>query len=247
MKKIVIGVVGFFILASTNAEMRVWTSVKGDTVEAEYVNMFAGKVVLMKPDGSQLKVPIKGLCSADREYLASTIPPEIKIKVDVDKDRDTVSSYSSEYGSYNYERKAETTKCIVTLEKTNPEKCSRNFKAYLYVMGEEVSRSQRKVLSYAEHEFSFKNTDFTEFRSNPVTVEYTKSDYASNRGFKFEGYLVFVEDDKGMIVTLDASQSAYEKNLHKIKLAEQDTEFDDDFDMLNPPKENRNKRNRKNN
>jgi hypothetical protein len=229
----------------SHGEMRIWTSIKGDTVEAEYISIMSGKVVLKRPDGKQLKVPASGLCVADRDYLASMIPPKIKIDVDVDKDRDTLTSYSSDYGSYNYERKAETTKCIVTLEKTNREECNRDFTAYLYVIGKDTTGDKRKVLSYVAHDFSFKNKPETEFRSVPTTTEYTKSDYATNRGYRFEGYLIYIEDENGTVVAIESSQSRYEKNLHKIKPARDNTEFDNDFDMLNPPSNTGSKKRKK--
>jgi len=225
---------GFLLLCLSSgiAEMRIWSDKKGNTIEAEFVNIFANKVVLTTKDGRQLKVPMSGLSEADIKYLSAAIPPKIEITVDVDKDRDTVSSYSSDYGTYNYERKAETTKCMAELKKTNQEECSRSLVAHLYVIGEEIQRGSRKVLNYTKHEFDFKYSDFTSFGSNPITVEYTKSDYVSNNGYKYEGYLVVVEDSLGEVIVIEASQSAYEKHYQKIRQASENSVFDDDFDIV---------------
>lgn len=225
---------------SLHAETRIWTSTKGDSIEAEYVKMFAGKVILKTAEGKQLKVPVSGLCSADKAWLANAIPPKIKITVDTDKDRDTLDSYSSEYGTYNYEKKAETTKCTAVLKQTNKEPSNREFIARMYVIGKQTNRDLREVISYAEHEFSFKSSKTTQFKTAPVTVEYTKSNYAQNRGARYEGFLVLVEDKEGNIVAVESSQTSYEKNAHKFKAAKKGTEFDNDFDIMNPNKRKRN-------
>ncbi|MEE9368343.1 MAG: SHD1 domain-containing protein [Pontiella sp.] len=236
---VVIMVLGFVFAAQ--AEMRIWTSVKGDTIEAEYIKLFAGKVILNTPEGKQLKVPISGLCNADKEWLANAVPPKIKISVDMDKDSDTLSSYSGY--SYDYQTKAETVKGTVKLDKTNQEPCNREFTARMYVIGKETTRDLREVISFAEHTFSFKTSKTTTFKTTPATVEYTKSSYSVNRGLKYEGYLVVVEDQKGGIVAFESSQSSYEKNVHKFKSVRKGTKFDRDFDITNPNQTNKKRKN----
>ncbi|MDH3981495.1 MAG: SHD1 domain-containing protein [Kiritimatiellaceae bacterium] len=233
MKSLLV-VLGVLVVTSVaRAEMRVWTSVKGDTIEAEYVNIIGTKVVLKSAAGKILKVPKNGLCRADLEYLAQAIPPKIEIDVDMDKDRDTLDSYSSCYGSYNYERKAETAKCSVTLTKKNREPSNRELVATIYVLVKSTRGSTRKVVSYATHKFSFKNSKAAQFAAPAATVEYTKSDYVSNHGQKFEGYLVIVEDQDGNVVATETNQSKYENHVHKFKKAKKGTRFDSGFDILN--------------
>ncbi|MDF7824967.1 SHD1 domain-containing protein [Pontiellaceae bacterium B12227] len=106
MKKWVCLVVSVLCLCRVQAEMRIWSDKKGNTIEAEFMSMMGSKVVLKTPQGKTIKVPAAGLSDADKKYLSENIPPKIKIEVDVDKDRETLSSYSSEYGTYGYERKA---------------------------------------------------------------------------------------------------------------------------------------------
>lgn len=212
--------------------MRIWSDQKGNTIEAEYVNIFGTKVVLKTVDGRQLKVPMAGLSEADKEYLASAIPPKIKIGVNVDKDRDTISSYSSDYGTYNYERKSETIKCVASLEKVNQEPTNREFTASMFVFGKETKGSYLKLLSKTEHKFDFKYGKTTSFNSSPVTVEYTKSDYLSNNGYRYEGYLVVVEDSAGNVVACESTNSSYEEHLVKIKNAKENAMLDDDFDVI---------------
>ena len=135
--KRVVGGIGLVLLMGVlfaHAEMRIWTSIKGDTIEAEYVQMFGGnKVVLKTSEGKILKIPVDGLCAKDGEYLASVVLPKIDIKVDVDKDR------NKEFATSGYKRYRETIKCSVSLKKTSKMECSREFTAYLYVFAEQIN------------------------------------------------------------------------------------------------------------
>jgi len=107
MKKRVLNIIMLSILWAgiSCAEMRTWTSENGDTIEAEFKQMFGGnKVVLKTSKGKTLKIPIDGLCAKDRKYLASVVPPKIDIIVDVDKDR------NKEFSTGDYKRYRETVK-----------------------------------------------------------------------------------------------------------------------------------------
>lgn len=53
------------------AELRTWTRTKGATVEAKFVSMHGGLVVLRKPEGGTLKINKRFLSEADQEYLSS--------------------------------------------------------------------------------------------------------------------------------------------------------------------------------
>ncbi len=222
----------FLGLITASAEMRIWTSKKGDTIEAEYVNIIGSKIVLKTSAGKQLKVPMSGLCQADMDYLASAIPPKMKLTVDVDKDRDTLSSYSSTYGTYNYEEKAETIKCEVEIVKTSREPCNRDLVGHLYVIGKQEGGDLRKLLSIDKQEFSFRKSKEFKFRSQPVTVEYSRGSYTTKRGSRYEGYILVVEDKEGKVLAIESSQGTYEKHLHKIKKAKKGNQLDRDFDVI---------------
>lgn len=224
MKRIVFLVLcaGVFVSLS---QARVWTSNKGDTIDAEYVKMFGNKVVLKTNEGKTLKVPVAGLCVDDRKYLASIIPPKIDIGVNVDIDSNTETSGSS------YERKSETVKCVVELKKTNPEPCSRKFTAQIYVFARKEKSDMRWLISHAEHSNGFIDENIVQFHSPSALVEYSKSS-SGNRGFRYEGYLVVVEDDQGQVVAMESNKEKYETNWSKIKNTRKGSRFDRDFDLL---------------
>ncbi len=226
--KRVFGIVVLLVLWAgvSCAESRIWTSKKGDAIEAEYVKMFAGKVVLKTNDGKMLKVPVDGLCAADREYLAAVIPPKIEISVDVD-----VGS-ESDYSSYDYDRKSESIKCLAVLKKTNKEPCNRKFTAHIYVFARKEKGDTRWLVSCVKKPVSFADVNVARFTTPVARVEYTKS-YSGSRGFRYEGYLVVVvDDDTGQIAAIKSNQGKYEKSWSKIKDASKGAQFDRSFDLM---------------
>ncbi len=212
----------------SHAEMRIWTSKKGDTIEATYVRIFAGgKVVLKTSDGRELKIPIDGLSAKDQDYLASLIPPQIKISVDVDTDIDTEQSTDW------YVRKRETSKCKVTLKKANKEPCNRTFSAHVFVFALQERGDDRWLISLAKEKVSFAgSSDTVTIIAPSAEVQYESAEYQSARGFRYDGYLVVVLDEAEEVLAMDSNRNMYKKNWSKIKGAKKGVQFDRDFDQL---------------
>lgn len=222
----------FTVASAAWSEMRIWSDKKGNTVEAEYVQIIGSKVVLKTREGKTLKVPASGLSAADKKYLADNIPPEISIEVDVDKDRDTLESYSSEYGTYGYERKAESVACNVEIKQTNREECNRSFNARIYVIGENQATKRSRILDISEQTFDFKSSKIYSFNSEPVTMEYSDSSHFGKDGYRYAGYLVCILDEKDKIVKIEASKTSYESNVVKIQSAKEGNTLDNNFNVV---------------
>lgn len=248
MKHIVLFFLAVFLL-DARADMRIWTSIKGDTVEAEFIGIFADKVVLRRADGVEIKVPQNGLSASDIKYLSEAIPPEMTLEVSVKNDKKQMGSYSSDYSSYGWERKGQIVKCTATVAKKSKQENKTPLKARLYVFSKDLTTDEVEVVALAEQEFSFASQNMVEFTSTPVSLEYSKSSYDGNRGQEYEGYLLVVEDAEGKIMAMKASRKLYEENAGKIRPSVKGTRFDSDMDMLNPPgqaPERGNRRNRNN-
>jgi len=216
MKTILVAVciILFSWTLQVHAEMRKWTSVKGDTIEAELIRKSGNTVILKTSQGKQLKIPVSGLSKADHEYLLGAVPPKLKITVKDKVDRD------KEGDGYYYERTEETHKFNVTIEKTSRDKCNRKFKARLYVIAHsEKKRDEKQLIGYATHDFSFDKRDEAYF-SDTTTIS-SEEDYWDKEGYQYEGYLVCVEDDAGKILAVETNQGTYEKNLHNLKKADE--------------------------
>jgi hypothetical protein len=216
-----------FLCATANAEMRIWTSKKGDTIEAEYVKMYGSKVVLKTANGKTLHVPAGGLCDDDQEYLShlTAVPPKIQIEVDDDLERDKKGA------GYYLENEEQRVTCNVVVKKTNSEPCLGNFKARLYVIGEEKEGTKKKILGIKEQAFSFARQDATEF-SLTATAK-SRVGYMWAEGFEYEGYLVCVEDDSGEMIAMESNQNAYERHMDVILKSSQGNIFTEDFVKTN--------------
>ncbi|MDF7827001.1 SHD1 domain-containing protein, partial [Pontiellaceae bacterium B12227] len=64
---------------SDENKMRVWSSMGGKTIEAEYLSTVAGQVVLRNANGKQWKVPLKQFSVEDREFIELENPPKLNI------------------------------------------------------------------------------------------------------------------------------------------------------------------------
>ncbi len=220
-------------LMSAAAEMRIWTSVKGDTVEAEFKGITSGRVILKKSDGKQLKVPMKGLCSADLKYLETKIPPDIDIDVKVDKDKNKLSEES--FYSYSYEKNEYAITCEVTVAKKGRDKNSMPLKAGVLVFSEGTKNKELKVIAKNDKEFDFKYSDSVTFNSDLVKIqEYEYSGYYSGGegGEEYAGYVVYVENKDGEMLEVRGSSGKFEKNIARIKDFNKGTRFNDNFVVI---------------
>ncbi len=213
---------------TVHAEMRVWTDKKGNSIEAEFVKIFSGKVVLKTAEGKQIKVPQNGLSQKDLEYLKNVVPPKIDIEVNIKKENKQTSS-----DGYGYSRRKEKIKGKVTLLKKNKAPSNRKFTAHLYVFAEDIRDDELWILDKAKHEFSFEHQKTVEFSGNQRSVSYSDSSYSNKYGDQYKGYLVFIEDDNGKIICIKGSPSNLEKNVGRIKKAKINDRFDDNLVPVN--------------
>jgi len=192
------------------ADMRIWTAVNGQTLEAKFIQMSGPKVVLEKPDGKRIMIAKDNLCMADHEYLAVAIPPELKFEVDRDKDSQKTAQ------GYSYTFRRETVTLAVTIKKVNRDECSRKFKAKLYMLAESKGGdSSYMVMEHKEHSFDFIRGNNTHFDASSTVKNY--EGYSYSRGWEYDGYVIVVEDEEGQIVATDASKSTF---LSKIRTIE---------------------------
>ncbi|MDF7799372.1 SHD1 domain-containing protein [Pontiellaceae bacterium B1224] len=214
---------------SVSAEMRIWSDKKGNTIEAEYVSVIGSKVVLKTPEGKTLKVTMSGLSAADKKFLASSIPPTIKIDVDIDKDEEKMHD-----SGYSVSKK-ETVSCQVELQKTSKEPCNREFTVHAYIFAESLRDNSKKIIIHKEQKLDFKNTAKVSFASGSASVQNYKGWSSTSNGkygAEYHGYLVIVEDDRGNVIAVESNQTTYEKNIASIKGKDVGTRFDKNYRIL---------------
>ncbi len=210
MKKYILVAVALMVV-NVHAEFRVWSSKDGmQNIEAQFIQMAGNKVVLEKQDGTRIMVPMNKLCAKDNEYLASVVPPEIKIEVDRDKSTEALS----DNGYSTHDR--DTITVNVAVKKVSKSPCTQKFKAYLYIIAESYRGDSRVVIGKNEVSFSFDKKNSVSLNASG-SVSYWDSYGGGKSGWQYEGYLVVVENDKGEMVAIDANKSSYEKKLNVIR------------------------------
>ena len=229
-----------------HAEMRIWTDKKGNSIEAEFVKLFSGKVVLKTAAGKQIKVPQNGLSQKDLEYLKNAVPPKIDIEVNINTDSKNMNN--KDYVS-SINMKQEKIRGKVTITKKNRAPSCRKFVAYLYIFTKHQQSEEIKVVDTKTHAFSFEKHNTVKFEGSTISTHYYNKSYGSgysseydNYGEEYEGYLVFIEDETGNIICTKSSRSLYESNISQIKKSKKNDHFDDDMNPLN--RKNDKKRNR---
>ena len=203
---------------SALADFRVWSSKDGGSnVEAKYIQMAGSKVVLEKKDGNRIMVSPSKLSAADQEYLAGVVPPQLKIKVDKDVDDEKLDEYAGY--SVGWVRKRQDITISADIRKTNKDKCTQEFKAHLYIIAESPKGNIRRVLEHQKESISFVDRTNAELSASASCEFYERSGFYTdgNEGWKFEGYLIVIEDQNGQIIASDTNKSTYESNLTKIR------------------------------
>ena len=213
MAKRILGcvIVSLCFVLGAGAEFRVWSSQDGgSTIEAQFVKVEGVRVVLEKKDGSRLIVPRAKLCKADQEYLAEVIPPVLAVEISKGKERN--DQYKGAYTT----SKENTITVTATIKKVNKDPCSWEFKAYLYVVAKAYKGDGRKVIGSKDMSFSFGKKSSASM-SAEGSVYVSDSKYGGKSGWKYEGYIVVVEDKDGKVLMIDTNKGSYENVLNKIK------------------------------
>lgn len=225
MKRLMVsGLASVLLLCATvHAEMRIWTSRKGDTVEAEYVRMSGSKVGLKTSDGRTIYVPAEGLCDDDQEYLshAAAVPPTVIVTVSEDMESDKNSSGYPE-------TLIEWLTLEVNVRKRNPEPSLERFNTELYILGREKKNSEFfSIIDIVKRELTFAQSDLVTF-TEKFTIK-SEVSWSWSRGYEYKGYLVCVKNSEGEVVAMDCNQNILERNLSLVLKSRKNDIYNEDF------------------
>lgn len=187
------------------AELRIWRDKKGNAIEAEFMTMSAGKVVLKSAEGKVLKIDPSGLCAQDQEWLKNSIPPDLDISFSKKQDRRKHGySYSSEVfmeGS-------------IEVKKTNREPYAREVKLVFMMIGEDQRYREYVTLDRVEGKFDFKNQKT--FSLEGKRFRMWEDNYDNSYGTDYVGYLAVVLDDEGHVIEKKSSRNEFEEHSEKM-------------------------------
>lgn len=215
MKNIYVALATVTVLClACSAEMRIWTSADGQTVEAEFVRFSMGKIVLKKADGKEISVPPSYLSDDDQEYVITRIPPKPpRLKLDFSKKAQTTAEY--------YDDHRQKLRFTVKIMKASREPYEGKLKVELFVLGEDLGGGEKSMLLRKVWEdvvLSSVPNDVLELSPAPITVHYDDQGY--EYGTKYDGYAFFVFDDSGAVIASRASSKKLERQLEKLRSEE---------------------------
>jgi hypothetical protein len=200
MKRNVWVVLGLLVSLEAVGECRIWTDKNGNSVEAEFVCMSAGKVVIRDKDGRQYRFAPTKLSAADQEFLKTSIPPEIEIVFSKRQDRRNKD--------YSYSAAVDMSGSIEVVKK-NREPYAKEMKVVFMMVGEDQRAHNYIMLDRVEREFDFKTTKSFELAGNKFRMHEDK--YDNSYGTEYVGYLAVVLDDSGVIICRKSSRNDFEE------------------------------------
>ncbi len=225
MRQLTILILTAMMAFSAYAELRVWTDLNGNQLEAEFIRSSGKNIILKKADGTQLSVPPMKLSEEDRTYLQGKVPDDLidptksaldrpnplRIDVKTSKKTDTVKSD----GFVNRD-----VTVVVKVRKRSLEPYDRTLTAELFVVGVHKGDEYLVLLDRTKQEFDFKMGDDAEMQSKVTHIRYF--DVAKN-GVEYNGNVVVIRDDEGNILEAKGSNRTYERmHEHLIKFKRDD-------------------------
>ncbi|MEN8255279.1 MAG: SHD1 domain-containing protein, partial [Verrucomicrobiota bacterium] len=208
--------------------LRTWTLVDGRTLEAEFVNLFGGKVVLKNAKGKIKKVPREQLSAEDIEHAELTRPPDIDINFL--NSLKTVSFSGGFYDFYFWYRYDEQHGHFgLQLKQTSAGDYNHELKVDMFVVGQQREGNQYLLLDRQQFTFNPVEEDrFFEFRSKRKVELQDYPDYYKHmvHGDKYVGYLVTVTDKRGVVITTAGPKKWLAENLDSLKKLKVGNYFD---------------------
>jgi hypothetical protein len=186
------------------AEYRIWTDAEDNVMEAEFVCMAGGKVVIRDRSGKEYKFQPESLIEEDRRYVQSRIPPEVDINVS------KITANAGRPGSNSMD----WSQCVVTIRQTDTRPYDGELMACLLVLSEDSRSGTYTVASRREKKFQLPE------RGGPG-IEFTSERVGFHRssqkgGNKYSGYLVVIKDKHGQIVAVKSNRAIFEELAGKL-------------------------------
>ena len=194
-------------LAQTN-EVRTWNFKTGESLDAEYVKDYLGKVVLKDGDGKEwtLKEENFVLSEADKEYLELQHPPELKLEFrkSIVRKNYTMIRFAEDRPE---EQRAEFGALI---KQTSYLDYRYELNVEFFAIGSEIEGNRFLLLDRLSTPFQLtkENGRKFEFYSDRVvrlTDMWGNSENYSRRGEQYYGFLIVVTDRRGKVIAADAS------------------------------------------
>lgn len=226
-----------FISGAAWAESRIWTDVAGQSIEAEYVTLVGGRVVLRMHNGNDIRISVESLSEEDREYVELKNPPRIDINV---ASKTAVKSVNNSGSKNNkIQTRVDVVFVQVDLKKAGSEAYDQKLTVEIFLMGREIGSNQHILLDQKKSTFSFTGENQNQYTSIFDPIELRTVSGSSKKGFEYKGYLVVVSNKQKEVIAIKASRLEYEKNMDVISKAPKGTAFDKQFEVVKETDKNK--------
>ncbi|MEN8255166.1 MAG: SHD1 domain-containing protein [Verrucomicrobiota bacterium] len=223
-------------------EARKWTSLDGRSLEAEFMAIVAGNVVLKSGKGKQLKIPAEQLSPEDRQYVELANPPEFQINFSKKSNSIPRPKLSPYEGSGRPLQISDFT-FGARLKKSTTKPYSHELKVEFFAFGEEIDGDNYVLLDRQQSTFSpsGENKGSHEFYSpKPIRLQATAMRAASPmRGTKYGGFLITITDERGEIIQYKTSHKWLFECLETLKKLPVGKHFDKRGIRVGPPRPTR--------
>ena len=189
----------------TKSALRLWTLSSGKNVEAEYINIMGGKVVLKTKRGKIVKVPPAEFCAEDITHLELLNPP--KLKMSFKKDTRSFQVNSNPDSNDSIPVATEFSAGVVITQEDRKNDYQRPLRLEFFVVldefdGDNYILHDRQIESFTlspENERSFK---LSGREGVMLRYEYYGGDV---RGEKYKGYMILVFNEQDEIIAQNLS------------------------------------------
>lgn len=234
-KYVLIGIclLGFASPVGVRADSRIW-SVGDKTVEAEYINIIGGRLVLKTLKGKIIKAPLESLSPEDREYLELLNFPEFVIGFLKKADQRFV-----ETGPYFEDVIASFTgyEFGVRIRQDERMEYAHELKIEYWAIGNEVKTYGNKYILLDQGASAFtpsaENNRSHSFTGEEIELIQHVHDN-DKRGQEYFGYVITVTDIRGEIIVHHESNKWLWENLDKIKQLPVGAYFDKEGNRTHP-------------
>lgn len=211
-----------FLYKPLAGETRTFTSAEGVTIEAELLSVDPReRATIRRADGRLFRdVPIDFFSDADRKYIrkwqsdkqkaldTANITPDSRVRISVATSRDRDLNNYGDIDDQIIQYKPRLSFLNEEMQKT-----FTGVNGTLVFIGEHVlDGSVNGALYREDFKVNIPPKKKIEWDGIPFVTKYDP-DWG---GFKYEGYLLVVRDQKGEVVQIKASKSAWEQNYKKI-------------------------------
>ena len=221
---------------SNDEAMRSWTTVNGETFDAEYITRVSENAILRDARGRTKKIQISLLSTEDNLFIELNEPPEFNLSFS----KKSRSRPAIDPGPFIPWIPPTLIDYVFTakLVQSSPGNYNHKLNVEFFAIGWEVDGDNYILLDRQSSSFTPSNEKDRSYAfSGPPVLCYDYIDwYKQTRGSKYGGYLITITDVRGKIIAHEASSRWLFENLENLKKLPVGKHFDKSCTRVFPPR-----------